>query len=73
MKLVVDSNILIAALIKDSMCRHILFHSDAEFLTISITEKEIQKYKHVVLQKARITEDDFDLLMEKMLRSYCSA
>ncbi|MBS3128740.1 PIN domain-containing protein [Candidatus Woesearchaeota archaeon] len=66
MKLVVDSNIIIAALIKDSVTRKLLTHLDAELFTIKITEQEIKKYKEELCKKAGIDEQTFSLITEKI-------
>src|SRR3990167_6660995 len=66
MKLVVDSNIIIAALIKDSVTRKLLTHSNAELFTIKITEQEIKKYKEELCKKAGIDEKTFSLIIEKL-------
>ena len=62
MRLVVDTNILIAALIRDSMTRHILIHLNAEFITLSYSEVEIQKHKAYILAKVNMQEEEFDRL-----------
>jgi len=66
MKLVVNTNRIIATLIKDSISRQILFHIDAELLTLSFSQGEITKYKEYVLKKAGINDAAFDMLLEKI-------
>ena len=50
MKLLVDTNILISALIKDGATRKLLFHLDAELLTIALLEQEIENYQAIILE-----------------------
>lgn len=62
MRLVVDTNILIASLIRDSMTRHILIHLNAEFITPVYSEVEIKKHKAYILAKVNMQEEEFDRL-----------
>ena len=66
MKLVVDTNIIISAIIKDSLTRRILTHLDADLYTIDFSEQEIKKYKSEILQKAEISEIALDFLLGKL-------
>lgn len=66
MRLVVDTNRIIAALIKDSVSRRLISHIDAELLTISFFEEEIQKHKKILLEKSGLNEIGFDMLFEKL-------
>ena len=59
MRLVVDTNIIIAALIRDSVCRKILLSPRFEFITIGLTRFEIEAHKPELLEKARISEEEF--------------
>ncbi len=66
MKLIVDTNILPAALIANSACRRILTHATADFFDIQFSDKEISKYESLILSKAKITRQEFYLLLEKL-------
>lgn len=68
MRLIVDTNILIAALIRDSMTRHILIHSNAELITLPYSEAEILKHKQYILTKANIQEEEFDHLRFSLMK-----
>ena len=63
MKVVIDSNRAIAALIKDSTTREILFDSIFEFVAPSHITVEINTHKNTILQKIGITENEFDILL----------
>ncbi|MBI2543348.1 MAG: hypothetical protein HYW24_04125 [Candidatus Aenigmarchaeota archaeon] len=45
MKLVVDTNRIIAALVRDSASRKILLSGKFEFLTVGVTKLEIEEHK----------------------------
>ncbi len=66
MKLIVDSNILFSALIRDSTTRRIILHIDAELISVAFFEKEMLKHKKMLLQKSSLNEIEFDLLLEKL-------
>ncbi|MBI2665302.1 PIN domain-containing protein [Candidatus Woesearchaeota archaeon] len=64
MKLIVDTNILIAALIKDSTARKLITHLNAELITLSFSIQELEKYKPLILKKACITENELVIILE---------
>ncbi|MBS3108850.1 putative toxin-antitoxin system toxin component, PIN family [Candidatus Woesearchaeota archaeon] len=66
MRLVVDTNVIISALIKNSISRHIITHIKAELITINFSEEEIRAYKETILKKAKINKIEFESLMEKL-------
>ena len=66
MKLVVDSNRIIAALVKDSYSRKIILHGNLDILAINMSQKDIQKYRKDILGKAKITEEQFNSIFEKL-------
>ncbi len=62
MKIIVDTNRIIAALIKDSTSRVILFSNKFEFLTVGFAGKELSNHKKEILAKTHITETALDAL-----------
>ncbi len=72
MQLVVNTNRIIAALIKDGLSRKILTHGDADFLSIEFSAQELSKQKSMILHKAHITEEEFDRVLEKLKNSMVS-
>lgn len=66
MRLIVDTNIILSALIKDSTTRYIITHIDAELITIGFSEKEISKYKAMILKKANINEFEFEAILREL-------
>jgi len=71
MKLVVDTNIIISALIKDGITRKILFSPFIQFYTPDYSLEEITKYEKLICKKAKINHDGFqiisNLIFEKIL------
>ncbi len=63
MRILVDTNRIISALIKDSTSRSILFDDCFEFVTPDFTITEIIEHKLELQQKTKLTEKEFDILM----------
>ncbi|HLC60668.1 MAG TPA: PIN domain-containing protein [Candidatus Nanoarchaeia archaeon] len=63
MKVVIDSNRVIAALIKDSTTREILFDKNFDFAAPDYIKIEINTHKNMIIEKTSITENEFDILL----------
>lgn len=59
--LVIDTNKIIAALIKDSLTRKIILHN--RFITPDFTLKEIKKYTDLILKKSGLNVEEFNLVL----------
>ena len=68
MRLIVDTNRIIAALIRDSSSRRILLSPKFEFISIRFGEKEVYKYKEEIITKANISAVQF----EKLINTFSS-
>ncbi len=66
MRLIVDTNIFISALIKDSLTRRLLFHIEAELFTLRFSQSELQKHYKEIMQKTKITADMLRQIQEKI-------
>ncbi len=67
MNFVIDTNILLSALIKDSIIRKILIESGLNFYYPKISLYEIQKHKSLVLKKSGMNENQFNNLFNILL------
>jgi predicted nucleic acid-binding protein len=67
MKIVVDSNRVIAALLKDSTTRQILHNDSFEFVSPEFVMEEVAKYKAELMVKAKITEEQFETLLSMLI------
>lgn len=63
MRVVIDSNRIIAALIKDSTTRKILFDDYFDFIAPEFVKSEIEKYRDEIISKSHLTKDKFDILL----------
>jgi predicted nucleic acid-binding protein len=66
-KLVLDTNVLISALLKSSATRAILLHPSFEFFLPEFGLEEIRRHKPELRKRSRLTEDALDLLLSLLL------
>jgi len=71
MKLVIDSNIIISALIRDSKTRELILEYGFELYYPRASLNNFEKYKHEIIDKAGINPEEFEkiyqLLMDKIV------
>jgi len=67
MKLVIDTNRIMAGLIRDSGTRKIILHDSFSFFAPDYIETELAKHRSYLVKKAKIPEDGFDCLMDILL------
>jgi len=63
MKLVIDTNSIISALIKNGISRRIIVSPVIRFITPDYTLQEILKYEKLICRKAKLNHDEFKLLL----------
>lgn len=63
MKIVADTNRILAALIKESTTRNILFDDCFSFVTVDYTLTEIEAHKEEIKKKTKLTDDELDILL----------
>ncbi|MFA4953101.1 MAG: PIN domain-containing protein [Candidatus Pacearchaeota archaeon] len=66
--LVIDSNIIISALIKEGITRNILTNLNMNFLFPEFGLEEIYSNKLEIIKKAGITSRQFDVLLLRLLK-----
>ena len=64
MKLIVDANILFAALIKEGLTAELLISDKLQLFAPEFLLSEFSKYKDQILKKTHRTEQDFKLFLE---------
>ncbi len=67
MRIVIDSNILFSALIKDSYTRRTILEYKDKFLFPSYIFDEFDKHRHELLRKSGMDAADFGLLLSILL------
>lgn len=68
--LVVDSNVLAAALIRKSTTRNLFLRADLELYLPDFSLGEIQKHKQTYMEKAGLNENEFDMVLRTALESF---
>ncbi|ODS39618.1 MAG: hypothetical protein A7315_10755 [Candidatus Altiarchaeales archaeon WOR_SM1_79] len=68
MDLVVDANILFAALIKRNITSELLFREDLHLYAPEFIFTGFEKYRGLIKKKTERTDDDFDELLELFQR-----
>ena len=68
MDLVVDANVLFAALIKDSFSHDILFGGKFHLFTSEYIFTELEKHKEEIMEKTEQTTEEFFRLIETLKR-----
>lgn len=67
MRILIDTNRIIAALTKEGTTREILFDESFEFVTPDHTVSEIEEHKDELKKKAKLTEEEFEILLALFL------
>jgi predicted nucleic acid-binding protein len=67
MKLVIDTNRIMAGLLKDSSSRKIILHHSFSFFAPDYCETELFKHRQYLMKKVNSSGPDFDLLMHTLL------
>lgn len=68
MRIVIDSNVLFSALIRNSFTRRLILEYDGLFLFPEFIFEEMENHKQELLQKSKMDEKDFNDLLELILR-----
>ena len=63
MKVLADTNRIIAALLKSDTTRDILFDPTFEFVTPDYSITEIREHKDELLEKTKLTNEEFEILL----------
>ncbi|HZX12377.1 MAG TPA: PIN domain-containing protein [Candidatus Nanoarchaeia archaeon] len=67
MIIVLDSNILFAALIKNSTVRSMIYQLNTILVMPEVVLDAIRRYKHDLAPKPKLTEDDFEEILRLLL------
>lgn len=68
MILVLDANIVMAALLKDSKTREIIVSGKFTLLAPDYLMEELDKYRHYIAKKAGLSKEELGLLLALLLR-----
>ena len=68
MKIILDSNVLFSALIRDSLTRKLILNYKELFLFPEFIFQEMNKHKKELMKKSKMNSVDFNSLLEILLR-----
>jgi predicted nucleic acid-binding protein len=68
MKLVIDTNVFLSALIKDGLTREIIVNSPFNLLIPEQELIEIKRYEDIIIKKSNINKEDLISLIKKLLK-----
>jgi predicted nucleic acid-binding protein len=69
MKLIIDTNVLISSLLKDSTTRELLLNESFEFYLPEIVMSEVKKYFTYIIQKSGKSEEEIKKLLNILLEN----
>ncbi|MBU0628159.1 MAG: hypothetical protein KKC75_03145 [Nanoarchaeota archaeon] len=69
MTIVIDSNRIVAALLKDNTTRNILFNNKFEFIAPEFVKTELNKHRQEFIEKAGISSKEFEVLLSLIFES----
>lgn len=67
MIIIVDTNVLISALIRDSVTRKILMYSGLNFYYPEISLHELRKHREMIMRKSGLSSDGYENVLGKIL------
>lgn len=68
MKIIVDVNVILSALIRDSTTRKIILNSEFDFYFPEPSLHKIRKYKDYILEKSGLTEEEYNKIMATLFK-----
>jgi len=69
MKLVIDTNVFMAGLLKDSIVRKVLSSENIQFFIPEHALNELEKHKNTLIKKANINVAEFDEMVSLLLEN----
>ena len=68
MNIIVDTNIIISALIKDSVTRKIIIQCNDNLFFPKIMIDEIKRHNNVILSKSGLSQDNLETILNTLLK-----
>lgn len=67
MRLVVDTNVIISALIRDGYTRHLVLESGHDLLSPDFLKTEIDRHRDLIMEKSGMSRAELDILLNLLL------
>jgi len=71
MKLIIDTNVLISSLLKDSTTRELILNETFEYYLPEIVISEVKKYLPYIIQKSGLTEEEIKKFLNTLRSLFC--
>ena len=68
MKIILDVNVILSALIRDSITRKIILNSRFDLYFPEPSLHKIRKYKNYILEKSGLTEEEYNKIMATLFK-----
>ena len=68
MKIILDVNVILSALIRDSTTRKIILNSEFDLYFPESSLHKIRKYKDYILEKSGLTEEEYNKIMATLFK-----
>ena len=68
MRIVLDVNVLLSALIRDSTTRNIIINSEFDFCFPEPSLHKIRKYQEYIIKKSGLSEIEYFIVWENLLK-----
>src|SRR3989338_6637186 len=68
MKIILDVNVILSALIRDSTTRKIILNFEFDFYFPEPSLHKIRKYKDYILKKSGLTEEEYNKIMATLFK-----
>ncbi len=69
MIIILDSNVVMSALIKNSQTRQIIFHSGYKFYHPKVALRNLEKYKEEIMKKTGMSEEEYEKLLKTLFEN----
>jgi predicted nucleic acid-binding protein len=68
-EVVVNTSIIISALLKEGLTRRMIFFSPFELYTVAYAREEIEKHRTELITRSKLDEDAFQYLLDLIISS----
>ena len=68
MKIILDVNVILSAILKDSITRRIIFKSKHHFYFPEYAFEKIEKHQDYIIEKSRLEKEEFSTLLKRLFK-----
>ncbi len=71
MRLVIDSNVFVAGVLKDSLSREIILNERFKFYSPDYLVVEVKKHEDYLIEKGKLSHGQFDMILDTLWDNIC--